>query len=353
MLNYKKIKKNFNDLDKLKISDIANENINDNLSKPKIEELLNKCENKVIENNGIIVETDYNEKKFLFYDKNKNIIGGFTIYEFIHFILSDIKSNFLNNVNSDLSKNIIEKYICRFKDSSKKNTIEFLSQYDSPFMGNIEILIKFYTFICDFENNELNNELKKCPSESIQIIDKYNDMLYKLLTHTLKIIAIIVDKINSDTKLKESLLKYSVSIVYKISKLISIQYEIKSNEINKCTQKMLEIQQNRDIVYTKLDIVQKAIDKQNSEIDLIVRNIISKNTPEPKQVSEQSSIFDVSSSPFVNNIPDNNISDKSHIFNVNSEYQKNNISDYFSTSLKNINITDLLNDVNKNIESKN
>ena len=34
----------------------------------------------------------YEEKKFVFYDKNKNSLGGFTIYEFIEFILSDVKA---------------------------------------------------------------------------------------------------------------------------------------------------------------------------------------------------------------------------------------------------------------------
>ena len=66
-------------------------------------------------NNAIIVETQYPEKKFMFYDHNKNFLGGFSIYEFIKYVTSHVNVNFLIGIDGNSVKPIIERYICSIK----------------------------------------------------------------------------------------------------------------------------------------------------------------------------------------------------------------------------------------------
>ena len=133
---------------------------------------------------SIIVETHHTQKKFIFYDRNKNFLGGFSVYEFVKYITSNISVGFLEGVDGNSVKPVIEKYICTIKNVNnpyKRYIINMLSYLESPFMGNIETLIKFYTFVHEFEKSNFENEIAKIPkSESVAVIDLFNNMIYTL-----------------------------------------------------------------------------------------------------------------------------------------------------------------------------
>lgn len=160
---------------------------------------------------------------------------------------------------------------------SKRHMINMLNYFESPFMGNIETLIKFYSFIHEFEDKELKHELLKLEAqEATKTLEIFNNMLYTLLNHILKIIAALTNKLspNDNPKIKDSLLNYSVAIVYRLSKFIRGEIDAKVDELNNLDQDILRIEAIRMTLATKIDSVQRAIDKQGTEIDIVLRNFM-------------------------------------------------------------------------------
>lgn len=237
---------------------------------------------QTVDKDSIIVETNYNQKKFLFYDRNKNFLGGFSSHDFIRFITSHVSSNFLRGVDSDSVKPIIERYICKVtvvEKPSKRYIINMLNYFESPFMGNIETLIKFYTFIHEFEENNLQRELDALNTqESVKTKEIFNTMMYTLLNHILKIIAALTNKLTQNdpntSKIRDSLLNYSVAIVYRLSKFVRTEIDVKVDELTVLNQDLLRIEGIRTGLSSKLDSIQRSIDKQNAEIDVVLRNVL-------------------------------------------------------------------------------
>ena len=327
---------------------------------------------QTIDKNSIIVETNYDQKKFLFYDINKNYIGGFSSHQFIRFITSHTSPNFLKSVDIDSVKPIIEKYICKIhvvEKTNKKYIINMNSYIESPFMGNIETLIKFYTFIQEFEENKLQSELNKLNiHESIKTKEIFNIMLYSLLNHIFNIITILINKLNrNDTntsKMRDSLLNYSVIIVHRLSKLVRTDIDVKTDELAIFNQDLSRVDTIRTDLSSKLELIQKTIDKQNAVIDVVLRNVLivqtmAKSLPnesdefmkeiaEPSEITTQSSDYNSSGKPTTEKI--STTSDKSHIFIDNTKSNNKPVilsSSGIKTSHESLRISDVLNEVGK------
>lgn len=232
---------------------------------------------------SIIVETDKQNKKFMFYDNRKNYMGGFSVHEFIRYITSHVNINFLSGYSTH-NNQIIEKYICvvsLIEQPIKKYVINMHNYFVSPFMGNIETLINFYTFIHEFEINEFRIELEKLdPNDMNNVQAIFNDMVYSLLYHMLKIIAALSDKITGTTSnnIKDKLINYSVSIVYRLARHIKETTESKTSDISSLERERANINLTRTDMNAQIELLQRSIDKQNTEIDLMMRNIMMHNT---------------------------------------------------------------------------
>lgn len=296
---------------------------------------------QTVDKDSIIVETSQSQKKFMFYDRNKNFMGGFSIYEFIKYITSNASLVFLSGVDGDSVRPVIEKYVCSIKRNNSDNfSINMLSYMESPFMGNIETLIKFYTFIYEFEQDRLHTELAKLEQiEANQTLNIFNNMIYCLLNHILKIIAILTQKLEAN-QLKNTLLNYSVAIVYRLSKFVREEINKKVNDLDTLNQDLLRIEGLRTAMNTKLDSVQKSLDKQNTEIDILLRTTFNNYRNESDSESENLDLKSSSeSSPVTSSL------DKSNIYNGNS-------SDINSTPKAKINteslrVSDLFSELNK------
>jgi hypothetical protein len=334
---------------------------------------------QTVDKDSIIVETNYNQKKFLFYDRNKNFLGGFSSHDFIRFITSHVSSNFLRGVDSDSAKTIIEKYICKVsvvEKPSKRYIISMLNYFESPFMGNIESLIKFYTFIHEFEDNLLQKELDSLNiDESVKTKEIFDNMMYTLLNHILKIIAALTNKLNATdantSKIRDSLLNYSVAIVYRLSKFVRHEIDIKVDELTILNHDLLRIEGIRTGLSSKLDSVQRSIDKQNAEIDVVLRNILmfqmatKSSSTNTNKDSENDDMLDALEETLDQDSDDNmntenapktissekirSSRDKSNIFNENSESGRSTLPSKYKLTQQSdsLRISELLNEVGK------
>jgi hypothetical protein len=231
----------------------------------------------------VIVETDSGMQKFNLYDNNRNLIGGFSSVQLIKYVIAnDTKCNstsFLSNEDYLSSQPVIEKYIGVY--SKEDNEIVLRDYIESPFMGSVETLVKLYMFINDFEKHRLSQQLNYVSDEKDRecITDALNRLIYNLLTHTMKVITAITNRIDnmphkdrkeSDKSVKESLLRYGVSIMYRLSKFVKSTVEKSYNKINRDVQELRALTKNRDEIVNRLDASMRIVEAQNQRINALM-----------------------------------------------------------------------------------
>lgn len=169
------------------------------------------------------------------------------------------------------------EHICKIIVSDDETKIVLLSYKESPFMGNVEMLMKLYKGICNFENSKLQSELDKIAQNiSHKIIGLIKQLCYLLLSYTLKLIAIITDTIKNDTtkkELKEMLLKYSVVCVYNMNNFMKSKIEEKIIDLEKLQSDLVRMGKVKIEMYKKIDELSKSVTTQNNKLNEISQTI--------------------------------------------------------------------------------
>lgn len=295
--------------------------------------------------NNIVVETDFTTKTFTFYNSTKNLLGSFSIYEFIKFITANVSNTFLITVNSNIAKPIIERYICNISitDKPKRYNIIMLNWLESPFMGNIDTLIKLYLLINNFEKNELSQELSKLnEQERKDVISIYNTMIYNLIEHILKIISMLNGKLINNSKIKDTILQYSIIFVNRLSKLIKNEFDSKSYNIEQLKLNLQNIANEKKNIYNRLEILEKNINMtipSNNIINGPSNNIVNKNTNTTDMLVTS------------DNLNTQTLSDESNVYGI----QDGKYKSYKDTNNSNTNLTmtELMKAVDKITSSRN
>ena len=308
-----------NPVDNAIVDGTINKLLSDKVTVTKQNPTINELELKVNinspSNSVILVETNYKRKKFVFHDQNKNYIGEFGAMEFIKYITTSITSDFLPNVNCEISRCIIEKYICTVKkECNGEITILFRDYIESPFMGNIETLIKFHNFLQNIGNdNEIKIAMNSISeNESTQITSLLNKTLCLLMTHILKIIALLTNKVQHEdtcdaTKIKNSLLRYSVCMMFHLSKLSKLEVSKKMAQISNLQKELTELEHKRTIIYNNIDVMQHKIEKHDGQIDILSRNMFcnsNKNISISHNASDADSNDSTEKTGSTNSVPD-------------------------------------------------
>lgn len=227
-----------------------------------------------VSQNTIIVEHDKERHEFTFKNAQSQLIGTFNIYQLFKYINKNMDM-FLIDVVIGSADVIISKYIYDI-DNDKTKSYDLLSHTDSPFTGNIELLVKLYSDIIKIEN-ELYEKMIDLPKDIIEVIKITNNkFIYNLLLRILKISNMLLDQ-DIDKQKRDILLRYSIGTVYKLSNMTREELEIKKlqyqsiqNDINK----IIRIQSNID---SKLDLLKNTIDTQNINIDFIINEYTNKS----------------------------------------------------------------------------
>lgn len=280
------------EIEKIRISDV----LKSQTSKQDINPLLDTMHIKKIDTydnlilnipsqDRVIINFDKKNDIFTIYDDRNVIIGSFGIGDILQY---------LHNKNSSISHNLIDKLIFYV---DKNNEIHIRSPTDSPFVGDLDLLMKLNNGISNYEKYHLDNDITKhdtTTKKKIKIL--YQNLTCSLSHHILKIISIISNEIKSDDskkELKDKMLRYSVSLTYRLGSLIKKQIDAnieKVEMISESISKMLEIKEKMINSIRELDdkiSLQNEILKQansspkksiSSEIDSKLIENINKNT---------------------------------------------------------------------------
>jgi hypothetical protein len=220
---------------------------------------------------AIIINYDKETKKFTFYDRSRSLIGFFTIIQLIKYIGNTVSNQFMSYVSpSNLLENLINAYLFK-KDDGK---LIWHNHLTSPFMGDIEMLIKLNTDMSEFINKSLDQELIKIESKSERnkINDTIKKIYYDLLNHTLHIIASSSDDLRNDEDkkaIRDKLLKYSVGIMYKITTFTKLQLETYTNKQKELIDNMSRVTDLKKSLTNQITTLEEEIRKQNEKIKLV------------------------------------------------------------------------------------
>jgi len=194
-----------------------------------------------------IISVDEINMKFIFFDNNKKLVGDVTIDHIIKYLghYYDTNNELLPEIdvkspNYELAKGLVKKYIFTmvYRKDTKYSTINIKNNLESPFMADVELLIKLNTMLSNFQETKLNNMLSDIDIKNRSNIEKnIKKLIFQLLNYTLKLIAQISEQLRGkddleSKALKDRLLKYSIGIMYNLNIFIQEQNKINNSELS-------------------------------------------------------------------------------------------------------------------------
>lgn len=226
----------------------------------------------------IIVDFNNDDYKFIIYDRNKSLIGSFSSLNLIKYATSKITPLFLSYTDNTICAPIIETYVCKVVEDDESIKINLLNQLQSPFMGSLDMVIKLYQGIHEFEKKSLDVELSKITDSKIEkkLSAMIKQLTYLLLNYSLKLIATISDSIKEDdtkSELKESLVKYSVAIVYRLNNLMKHEIEDRMKDYSSLQNDLLRMAAVKIEMYKKINELNSSVLSQNKQISDIVSKL--------------------------------------------------------------------------------
>ncbi len=229
------------------------------------------------DNTNLMVIYNESENRFTFYNSNKSILGSFNFKQIIKYIGKQIEPSFYNFVESGYSEELIRGMIGEvlIDPVTGKINIILKSHLESPFMGNIDLLIKLNNSFFKYEINELMNDIATLNNDKLQYNLKISikQFIYLLINHTLKIVSIASEDIKNDpkqTEMKNKLLKYSVVLTYRISNFMKEHidnYNVQYKKLYGNLEKLIDM---KKIIHSKIINLEEKISKQNNLIYSII-----------------------------------------------------------------------------------
>lgn len=247
-------------------------NINEsNFGNIQQNELTNFMQNTIGYKTDMYISFNNKNERFYLYDYNQTTIGSFSIEEVIKYIVLSFNAKvifmpYIDNKQFNRSVNLIKLYIVNININKDIKYIDIkLHDYQtSPFMCDIEMLIRFNKLLYKFEQEQLDKELQ-------HVDKKYNDeikfniqkFIYMMYSYTLQLLANISDDIKNnqdiDQKMKYNIIKYSIDLTNKISQFVQ-------NQSKRLSDKIMDV--NNILSHNKE--LKKTIEKK---IDNIIDNI--------------------------------------------------------------------------------
>jgi hypothetical protein len=275
---------NTNDLVQRELSQINNKELEEiEMENNKFKQLDNMKDSA-----NLIAIYDEAENRFTFYNSNKSILGSFNFRQIVKYIGKQIDPTFYNFVESGYSEELIKTMIGEvlIDPITGKINIILKSHLDSPFMGNLDLLIKLNNSFFKYESTELMNDIALVNNEKLQYNMKISikQFIYLLINHTLKIVSIASEDIKNDptqSEMKNKLLKYSVALTYRISNFMKEHIDNYNVQYKKLYGNLEKIINMKKIINNKVNNLEEKITKQNN----LIYSIINKGKKQEPSIS--------------------------------------------------------------------
>lgn len=222
----------------------------------------------------------YNNGKFTFFDEMKNFIGAFTIDDMVKYFgqVYDTKDKFMSQIKGEDHKNavfILKNFIGypKYDKESKFANIVLFNHNESPFMGDIKMIMYLNNALHDFEKEKLYQELEYVSDSDRQKIEGIiKQLIFVLLNYTLGLVYLVSENLKGQpnkNRLKESLIRFSVNLVFRISKFVQSQVKVLKNR-NTEVEKLFQLNNKlKNIMISKFDnYIEDMKDLQDKMVNL-------------------------------------------------------------------------------------
>lgn len=215
--------------------------------------------NMDINDANLMITFDKTDSKIIVSSDYKTI-GYFTVYHLVKYLgeIYDRKNQFLSHIlteNYNNGKKLIKHLIVtlQYNKDTGYTSINLHDYEQSGFMADIELLIKLNNLLNIYQTNELNNDLQAVDAKYRHKIEQnIKKFIYVLLNYTLKLISIKSDELkanNEKRELKDKLMGYSISVVYKITLFVQEHLnfiENQNEQIKKSIELNIELKKDLD-----------------------------------------------------------------------------------------------------------
>ena len=272
---------------------------------------------------SILINHVPEEYKFILVN-GPTTIGYFTIGQIYKFLNSNI-DGYLIDVDLGVSIDIIRKYLINQIDDEFK----LISHLESPITGNIDILVKIYQDLINYEKILENEYLHLNDVNKEIVIANNKKFIYEILTFIIKLFSIFS---SSNTQLSQSIkdliTKYTIGCVYKLNNLIKSDLDENILNIMNIKTDLNNIKKVRENITFQIDELKKLLSDENSKIDNIIDNLNKSpmnggNDENKSSISTISNISTISQTPTINS-------------NSNSKNISQSISQTLSKTLTNL-----------------
>lgn len=316
---------------------------------------------------SVMVALNEKTREFTFQKGNKNI-GSFTDLQILKYICSQVYPQFLDAISNTSSIDIIEQYVCKVIKINNNIEINLLDRHVSPFMGKIEMVIKLYQWVHDYESNGLQDELNKINDQKIvkKIRKVIKQFIYLLLNNFLKLSVIISDELkkmqnNDSIEMEKQMLRYSVFAVHKLNNFVKSEIDEKVINFKLLQDDLVKIGTAKLTLNNKISQLEQSIKEQNNQMKELVKKIneLQQFSPKTDKISgggkkissseKTSSSTSEIKSERTTTSKTSNITSKSESFQSEpSESNKKHSEDgcYFTESGSNFDISYLTSDAN-------
>ena len=230
---------------------------------------------KSSESKLLMVHYDPNNKKYTFFDQSEIKIGSFTISQLMKYIGITRDENFMKDIDMEISGDTIEKFII---NKIKDDNLILHDHKISPFMGNIEMLIKLNTDITKFKKNtkSFTKYLDELDQNYNKVANILNRFVYMLIEHTLKVIYMISETLKNDTtreNVKSTLMNYSSQIISNMLSHTNTKIMTQENHINNIRNNMMDLIGVKMEMNKQISDLEDKINSQTKYIQLLTNKL--------------------------------------------------------------------------------
>lgn len=194
-------------------------------------------------------------------------VGGFTVPQVVDLMTERTLTggNPVDSMTHYLVTNLIGT-----NDPSCAYGFHFKSNMESPFMNDIESLIKLNNVLYHFEVKQMEEYLKKYLDDDIRekagrVIKHF---IYSLLHHTLKILNQLSSQIKdspSHSKLRQGIANYTIGIVYRIARYSHDEITYFGNQLKKVNANFKTVVESREKLGSKIDQLIDVLNKSDEK----------------------------------------------------------------------------------------
>lgn len=196
------------------------------------------------------VSSKYRGESYQIYNHQRELMGAFKLDHLIKFMSG---GNFL----TDLDNYEYEKGLSMIKTFVSEDGKQIMNNSSSPFMGNLDMVIRMNEGLHRFKKNRINDQLEKVPEDKIESVTKsFNDVCDRFNKYTLNLINKgLSHHVNIKPSVKTHMLRYSGDVILRMNNDIQSRNKALADRFNQLNTLLEQSQDLKKILLNRMNTI--------------------------------------------------------------------------------------------------